>query len=191
MNEKKMKLSQKLAVSMQCDDGDEHADEDEEKENGRVANYSDTTPLMGNLHDSNDDLNYYGGVEEERIEQLKDAAICNINNTSFDSSSTTTLPHPSLSVPDRFAMLMSNYDPRSIKFSDMSRSSTIDDDETNTSELERVIATYHRVHPGIHHSSFRVPPSVTEEDNRVSVEEEGGQQPLQRAEVDLLQTQQP
>ena len=86
---------------------------------------------------------------------------------------------------------MSNYDPRSIKFSDMSRSSTIDDDETNTSELERVIATYHRVHPGIHHSSFRVPPSVTEEDNGVVVEEGGQEPPLQRAEVDLLQTPQP
>lgn len=172
---------------------------------------SESTPLMHNLHDTytvdygaerieqlkacggqivtiNDEVDY---VDSEMAEEEEEDYDDNNNDLlpplpSFDSSTSssgTNIPRrPTLSMPDRFAMLMSNYDPRSVKFSDVSSraSSTLSSADDDTTELEKITTLMRRhVHPGIH-SSFRVPPSVSEEEEGIE-----GQQQIQEQQEEV------
>eukprot|EP00581_Thalassiosira_minuscula_P019579 CAMPEP_0183723260 /NCGR_PEP_ID=MMETSP0737-20130205/14897_1 /TAXON_ID=385413 /ORGANISM="Thalassiosira miniscula, Strain CCMP1093" /LENGTH=750 /DNA_ID=CAMNT_0025953517 /DNA_START=124 /DNA_END=2373 /DNA_ORIENTATION=- len=141
----------------------------------------ESTPLIENVHNS------YG---EETFERLKrsggQSTKCEINNgiedpeipgaTTLESSSsgnqhsTTSsgvpIPRrPRLSIPDRFAMLMSNYDPASVKFDRFDLSSIMtsssddgsDDGRHNaTSEWKEITNVLHEAQPGIHKSQENV-----------------------------------
>ncbi len=64
---------------------------------------------------------------------------------------------PRLSVTDRFAMLMSNYDPSSVRFTRNSSGGDDDEDDDNdndedaASEWRRLTAAIHEIRPGMHH----------------------------------------
>ncbi|EED88279.1 predicted protein [Thalassiosira pseudonana CCMP1335] len=83
---------------------------------------------------------------ERSWEPLKDGALeaTDIETTapSTDSTSSVIPRRPRLSVGDRFAMLMSNYDPASVKFDISSRSSTV----SNDSEGEILHNLMHNFH---------------------------------------------
>jgi len=112
----------------------------------------------------NDDIDYIdsesAGDEEDKI------------SASFDSSNSISSKYarrPALNARDRLAMLMSNYDPNSVRRFDTSSSrasaSSIGSMDDGTAELERITSMFRQAHPGIH-SSF-VHPSKSEEDGVV------------------------
>jgi Ca2+/Na+ antiporter len=73
---------------------------------------------------------------------------------SADYNSDLALPRPRLSVTDRFAMLMSNYDPASVKFGALSKcSSAISNDDSDTTTIHNVM---HQIH-SIRRTSLAIP----------------------------------
>ena len=146
--------------------------ERQKNKNGRTDTLGDVTPsentpLM-------QPLNQYG---EERTEQLKcgdieietgvedvpsqdqDTTSSSENNCMSTSSGNHIPLHSRLSVTDRFAMMMSNYDPASVKFDkyELSRSScgSIED-----SEMDAIMTTIHKIHPGIYRAQSETPPTA-------------------------------
>ncbi|KAL7483406.1 hypothetical protein ACHAW6_009056 [Cyclotella cf. meneghiniana] len=118
------------------------------KQNDRDAN--EVTPL-GNF-------NLYGKEEEQQVD------LNEVNDILSGQCYTTALALPPsidvasakrvrLSVTDRFAMLMSNYDPASVKFDLSSRSSTISNDDSETNTIHNVI---HQIH-SIRRTSIAIP----------------------------------
>jgi len=123
----------------------------------------------------NDDIDYIdsesAGDEEDKI------------SASFDSSNSLSSKYPrrpALNARDRLAMLMSNYDPMSVRRFDTSSSrasaSSIGSMDDGTAELERITGLFRQAHPGIHNSFIQ--PAASEEDG---VEQQLYQQPQQQA----------
>jgi Ca2+/Na+ antiporter len=112
------------------------------------------------------------------------------NDRTTDPSTPQQRQRPRLSVTDRFAMLMSNYDPSSVRFDTTSHSGSAgddedddDDDDDAASEWRRLTAAIHQIRPGIHHQNAEhhlpgmnhrvslVPERVEEEEGEADEEE--------------------
>ncbi|KAL7538451.1 hypothetical protein ACHAXR_010322 [Thalassiosira sp. AJA248-18] len=144
-------------------------------QNGARADTHDgeTTPLMENP-------NTYGGerfeqlkgeagamTQGEEVDILRDAENADIptlesssSGNNISTSSGNHIPrHPRLSVTDRFAMLMSNYDPASVRFDkyDLASSGT-SSGSVDSSEWEAITTVIHKIHPGVHPSLRNVGP---------------------------------
>ena len=153
-----------------------------EEDDDAVAVAGETTPLMENLDRSHrqgeesferlkraSDAGGGSGKEAAMTKEEVDALGASGHDSEGSSSSgehrSSTSPPPArrsmLSIPDRFAMLMSNYDPASVQF-DYSLSPSGSEEDISKdgvddgSELERVAAAIHDVYPGIRHSSRRM-----------------------------------
>lgn len=115
---------------------------EENKGNGDIAN--EATPLMENLN------------EERHVRINGKVNIMDAEASDIPSYDGNFIPRVSrLSLPDKFAMLMSNYDPASVKFDvSLGSSGSGDGDE---SEWQAMTTMIHDVHPGIH-SSLRIHP---------------------------------
>jgi hypothetical protein len=109
------------------------------------------------------------------------------NDRTMDPSTPQQRQRPRLSVTDRFAMLMSNYDPSSVRFDTTlhggSAGDDDDDDDDAASEWRRLTAAIHQIRPGIHHQNAEhhlpgmnhrvslVPERVEEEEDEADEEE--------------------
>lgn len=137
------------------------------KQNDRDAN--EVTPL-GNF-------NLYGKEEEQQVDlndenDILSGQCCTTALALPPSIDVASAKRVRLSVTDRFAMLMSNYDPASVKFDLSSRSSTISNDDSETNTIHNVI---HQIH-SIRRTSIAIPKnddlvnethcSIMEEENK-------------------------
>lgn len=116
--------------------------------NGDIKEELETTPLMIQ------NVNGYNGGGEGAIKR-------DSSGTGESTGSTITtggeVGETKTSLVERLAMLMSNYDPASVRrFSSLSYEDDDDDDEISrddeaSNEWNKVTTMLHEVHPGIHH----------------------------------------
>jgi hypothetical protein len=120
-------------------------------------------------------FNFYGKEEQQQVDPNDENGIfsgqCYTTALALPPSiDVASAKRPRLSVTDRFAMLMSNYDPASVKFDLSSKSSTISNDDSETNTIHNVL---HQIH-SIRRTSIAIPKNddLFNETNCAIVEEE-------------------